>query len=299
MHHTPVLHSEVFKLLSPEKGESVLDVTIGLGGHAKSFLERVGDEGNLIGLEADEENLKVALEHLKSFESQIDLHHLNFMDIARLELPKVDIVFADLGLSSPHVDDPERGFTFREDAPLDMRFDRSKGVTAEEMIKGAKEKELADILFKFGELKTARRLAHVIKEANKMSTTFDLKECIEKAIGYRAKHVLPQVFQALRIAVNDELDALAVLLQEGTKLLKLGGRMGIISYHSLEDRMVKQVFRALAQPQKDPITGQIVCDAPFEVLTKKPIVPSEAEVRENPRARSAKLRALKRMNNEK
>jgi len=299
MHHTPVLHNEVIKLLNPQKGETVLDSTLGLGGHAESFLEAIGESGKLIGIEADKENLKAAQEKLKPFAKQIDLRHANFGDIAALNLPKVDILFADLGLSSPHVDDTGRGFTFRENAPLDMRFDRTKGITAAGLIKSLSEEDLADILWRYGELRSSRRIAREIQEKESVDTTFDIKECVEKAVGYKSKGMLPQVFQALRIAVNDELNVLNVLLQEGVMLLKSGGRMGVISYHSLEDRMVKQAFRSFAEPKIDKVTGQIIEEADFEVFTKKPVIPSDEEVAKNPRARSAKLRIIERMNNEK
>ncbi|MBU0458676.1 16S rRNA (cytosine(1402)-N(4))-methyltransferase RsmH [Patescibacteria group bacterium] len=295
MQHLSVLHNEVLALLDPKAGESVLDVTLGLGGHSKSFLEKIGDSGHLTGIEADENNLKLAQERLKAFENQTELVHANFREIELMNLPIVDIIFADLGLSSPHLDDPDRGFTFRENAPLDMRFDRSNGITAAQLIKSLKEEELANIFWKFGELRTSRRLARAIKEKEQVKTTLDLKECIEKSAGYKARDILPQVFQSLRIAVNDELGSLEVLLNIGPKLLKKGGRMGIISFHSLEDRMVKKAFRELSQPMIDDVTGAVTEEAPFEVITKRPVFPSEEEVEGNSRARSAKLRVIRRV----
>ncbi|MBU2259009.1 16S rRNA (cytosine(1402)-N(4))-methyltransferase RsmH [Patescibacteria group bacterium] len=292
MHHTPVLHSEVMNLLDPKKGEVVLDVTLGLGGHAKSFLEAIGPYGRLIGIETDEANLQQAKENLSEYGKQVTFISGNFRDLTSFDIPEADILFADLGLSSPHIDDPERGFTFREDAPLDMRFDRTNGMPASQLIASLDEQGLAKIFWTYGELKSGRKLARTLKEAESVKTTFELKECVEKAVGFRAKTMLPQVFQALRIAVNDEMGSLQILLREGPMLLKEGGRMGVISFHSLEDRMVKQAFRTLATSEKDPVTGAVSQEAAFEVLTKKPVVPSDQEVEENPRARSAKLRAI-------
>jgi len=297
MQHKSVLHSEVISLLDPQEGEVVCDVTLGLGGHALLFAERVGPKGGIIGLEADEENLEIASQRLIEAKVTGEFHHANFRNIESLDLPHVDILFADLGLSSPHLDDPQRGFSFREDAPLDMRFDRTSGMPASQLIASLDEQELAKIFWTYGELKSGRKLARTLKEFESVKTTFDLKECVEKAVGFRSKTMLPQIFQALRIAVNDEMGSLAILLREGPKLLKEGGRMGVISFHSLEDRMVKKTFRSLSTPQKDPVTGAISKEAPFEVLTKKAVVPSEAEVEDNPRARSAKLRAIRLLGN--
>ncbi|MBU0766500.1 16S rRNA (cytosine(1402)-N(4))-methyltransferase RsmH [Patescibacteria group bacterium] len=293
MQHTPVLHNEVINLLDPQEGEIVLDVTLGLGGHSSLFLEKIGSSGKLLAIEADQVNLDIAKENLSDYSGQIDLRHNNFCNIAQMEFPQVDILFADLGLSSPHLDDPQRGFSFREDAPLDMRFDRTTGMPASQLIASLDEQGLAQIFWTYGELKSGRKLARTIKESESVKTTFDLKECTEKAVGFHAKTMLPQVFQALRIAVNDEMGSLEILLREGPKLLKSGGRMGVITFHSLEDRMVKQEFKVLATPEKDPITGADIHEALFEILTKKPIVPSEEEIAENPRARSAKLRILR------
>jgi len=291
--HIPVLLSEVIDLLKPQQGERVLDVTLGLGGHASAFLERIGSDGEFIGLDTDEENLRSAEKLLDVHSQQLKLMHENFRDIRQLQLPEVDVIFADLGLSSPHIDDPQRGFTFRNDAPLDLRFDRTKGQTVAELIAASSEQELTHILRVYGEVRQARKLALAMKEVP-METTFNLKECVERICGYRAPSILPQVFQALRIAVNDELDALKVLLEEGPRLLKSGGRIGVISYHSLEDRMVKQAFRALVEPRKNEQTGAIEQEADFILLTKKPIRPSAEEIERNPRSRSARFRVLLR-----
>jgi len=292
--HVPVLQKEVLSVLAPQEGETVLDVTLGLGGHAMAFLELLGKEGRLIGIDADEENLALGGERLASWSDQTQLLHGNFANLPDLDLPQVDILFADLGLSSPHVDDPQRGFTFRVDAPLDMRYDRSQGATAADLLASSSQQEIADVLFQFGEVKQSRKIALSIHKAPP-KTTEELKHCIEDVCGRFAASILPQVFQALRIAVNDEMGALDALLTHGPMLLKPGGRMGVISYHSLEDRMVKQVFRILSTPEKDPQTGADSAPAAFELLTRKPTMPSDEEQAENPRSRSAKFRAIRRI----
>lgn len=290
--HIPVLHTTVLTVLAPLPGETVLDVTLGLGGHAESFLEAIGPSGRLIGLDADARNLALAREHLRG-RGVMALHHLNFRDLASLHLPPVDVIFADLGLSSVHLDVPTRGFSFRVLGPLDLRFDAENGETATALIKRSTADELFEIFRTFGEFPGGARLGRMLAGAD-LATTGDLKAIVEKAFGYRAKSLLPQVFQALRIAVNDELGALHVLLEYAPSLLRSGGRMGVISYHSLEDRLVKQAFRARCTPVKHPVTGKALEDAPFRLLTRKTIVPDAVEIAQNPRARSAKFRAIVR-----
>ncbi|OIO54874.1 16S rRNA (cytosine(1402)-N(4))-methyltransferase [Candidatus Peregrinibacteria bacterium CG1_02_54_53] len=292
-HHTPVLLQEVLTILDPRAGETVLDVTLGLGGHAEAFLKLVGVNGVLIGLDADVQNLRLAESKLHALSGRADCRHANFSAIADLDLPPIDILFADLGLSSPHVDDPARGFTFREEVPLDLRYDRTNGVSAAAWLAQVPEEEVARCLHEFGELPSSKRFARVLKE-RKPTTTTAVVLAAESVYRWRAKAVLPQIFQALRIAVNDELGALETLLHEGPSLLRPGGRMGVISYHSLEDRRVKQTFRVLSQAPKHPETGQNVHPPFFTLLTRKAIVPSEDEVTLNPRSRSAKLRAIMR-----
>ena len=283
----------VLDVLSTKKGEKVLDVTLGLGGHSVEFLKAIGSSGKLIGLDADEKNLEEARKNLSAISMNFELHHSNFSRLSELELPQVDILFADLGLSSPHLDDPGRGFTFREDTPLDLRFDQSRGITGANLIKQSSEQDLFLIFKKYGELEQARKLAKAIK-ATHIDTTGDLRACTEAVCGHRAVQALPQVFQALRIAVNDEIGALESLLKYGPTLLKPGGRMGIITFHSLEDRPVKQKFRELSTSEKDEVTGAVSKEADFELLTKKPLLPSEEELEENSRARSAKFRAIRK-----
>ena len=294
MQHVPVLKSEVLDLLNPQSGEVVIDVTLGLGGHAKAFLEMIGPKGKLIGIDADNENLKTVEQWNSGAMEQCEFIHSNFRDINQLDLPKCDILFADLGLSSPHLDDPSKGFSFKEDGPLDCRYDRSQGQTAAALIKSCNEEELSSIFKEYGELKKAYPLARRVLEV-KPETTSALLKAIEDIYKWESKKVASQVFQALRIAVNDEIGALENLLTHGPGLLNPGGRMGVISYHSLEDRLVKQRFRALTIPVKDSITGSDIAPASYELLTKKPIRATLTEIESNPRARSAHLRAIKKV----
>lgn len=290
--HLPVLETTVLDVLRPMPGETVLDVTLGLGGHALKFLEQTGPDGRLIGLDADETNLAFATDRLSAFGDRFTPVHANFLHIESLALPEVDIVLADLGLSSPHLDDPMRGFAFRhDDSPLDMRYDRTEGRTAADLIAESDERKLADVLYLFGEIHESRMIAKKLS-GKRFRTTGSLKAMLEEMFGWRTPQFLPRVFQALRIAVNHELQALANLLMVAPTLLKPGGRMGIISYHSLEDRQVKQTFRALCTPEKDSVTGKALDTPEFALLTKKAIEPSSEEASSNPRSRSAKFRAV-------
>lgn len=283
---------EVLETLAPREGESVLDVTLGLGGHAELFLEAVGSTGSLTGLDADKKNLDYAHERLKNF-PHTQFIHTNFHELPYLGLESFDIIFADLGVSSPHFDDPTRGFTFREDAPLDMRYDLTSGASTAEWIAAVEEEEIARILFHYGELKQSRKLAKVIKETLPQ-TTHQLVECVKAVTGYKAPSLLPQVFQAFRIVINNELAALQTLLSVGPTLLRSHGRLGVLSYHSLEDRLVKQTFKTLSTAEKDEHTGQDKAPAPFVLVTKKAVVPTPEEISLNQRARSAKLRVLQK-----
>ncbi|MSR86891.1 16S rRNA (cytosine(1402)-N(4))-methyltransferase RsmH [Candidatus Peribacteria bacterium] len=304
--HVPVLRAEALQTLSPRPGESVLDCTLGLGGHAVAFLEATSPDGRLIGLDADAGNLAAAGKNLGRFATRIDLQNRNFRDVAEVPGVPVGIVFADLGVSSPHFDDPERGFSFRKSgdspSPLDMRYDRSRGQSAAELLITSSVEDIARMFREFGELQRSKHLAEVLHLHFHAETrplhdwkTDDVVGCVEKVFTYRAPGVLPQVFQALRIAVNDELGALRFLLDALPSILLRGGRAGIISYHSLEDRMVKQAFRTMTTPVLNDVTGQVSVAAPFELLTKKAVSPSAQELAENPRSRSAKFRAIRKL----
>lgn len=297
--HTPVLLEEVLTHLSPKPKERVLDCTVGLGGHASVFLRKIGKTGSLLALDADDRNLALARKNLQ--QPNVTLVHANFGEIPGC-LPdghqSFDVIFADLGISSPHLDDPERGFTFRTDSPLDMRLNQTQIMTAAKILEHYSVEGLTKLFAEEGELpnphKLARHLTERMKEAPILRSG-ELNEAVEEVYGYKTKSLLPQVYQALRMAVNREREMLASFLAVAPFLLRTGGRLGIISFHSLEDRLVKHAFRTLSTPEKDPLTGQIAVDATFETMTKKPIVPSDKEMRENPRSRSAKFRVLKRI----
>lgn len=292
--HIPVLETTVLERLALSSGEVVLDCTLGLGGHAAGFLKAIGPDGILYGIDADRRNLDDARALLAPFGDRVRLLHANFGDIAVLGLPLADLVFADLGVSSPHFDDPERGMSFRSDGPLDLRFDRESGMSAADRLAGATEHELVYMLRAYGEVRDVRKLIALIR-AQPPVTTKQLVAQVEEAYGWKAPKLLPQIFQALRIWVNDEVGALERLLAHLPSMVKPGGRVGIITYHSLEDRPVKHAFRSFATPVKDPVTGRSSAPAHWEVPDPKGIIPSEDEIARNPRARSARLRILRRL----
>ncbi len=295
--HTPVLLTTVLDILQPKSGESVLDVTIGLGGHSEAFLRATSPHGSLTGLDADSRNLQYAKERLKTSADRTTFIHANFRDLpACLSGRKTfDIVFADLGLSSPHVDDPQRGFSFRETSPLDMRFDQSKRRgTASELLMSASLDELIHLFQNYGQLPRTHRFAKEIVRSrvqNFLRTSDDLRIVVERVFHSMAPKVMPQIFQALRIAVNDEIGSLTHFLHLLPHLMTEQGRVGIISYHSLEDRLVKQTFKEFSLSPKDPQTGAPLNPPLLHLLTRKPLSPSPAEIENNPRARSAHLRA--------
>ncbi len=300
LRHIPVLLQKTLDILCPKTGDRILDATLGLGGHSAAILEKIGNTGSLIGLDADSDNLALAKQNLSIFSSKITLIHTNFSALPEC-LPEdtrsFDVILADIGLSSPHLDDPARGFSFRHAGPLDLRFDRSQGITAAEILMETSEEELVNIFSLYGELTRTKSFVHFLlkeREAHTFETTQDLLEATKQFYGFRAPKVLPQIFQALRIAVNDELGALKKFLHTAPLLLAPGGRLAVISFHSLEDRIVKHALRDLVQPEIDDLTGATKKESQYELLTKHPVTPSEKEVAENPRSRSSKLRALQR-----
>lgn len=295
LRHVPVLQTTVLHVLSPKPGESVLDCTLGLGGHSAAFLDAIRPSGTLTALDADTMNLSDARARLESYGDRARLIHANFRDVATLALGPFDIVFADLGLSSPHIDEPERGFSFRADGPLDLRYDRTRGRTAADLLEESSEDELVTMIHDLGEVHQHVRPLAKLLAGKRIETTFAFREKVEEVFRFRASSVLPRLFQALRIAVNDEIGALESLLAAIPNLLNPGGRAGILSYHSLEDRAVKHAFKSWSEPEKDPLTGRSVRDARFELLTKKAIVPEAQELATNPRSRSVKFRAIRRI----
>jgi 16S rRNA (cytosine1402-N4)-methyltransferase len=309
MEHVSVLKSTVQKYLDLREGDVVIDTTLGLGGHAADCLKRVGGSGLLIAFEQDERNLKEAKIRLKQYEKQIVYIHDNFRYLkSRVTSIKkshgfdlVDAIFFDLGLSSPHVDDGERGFAFLKDGPLDMRFDQRQKLTASEVVNGYSEEDLVRIFFEYGEEKMSRKAAKAICERRvdkKFSTTGELASFLEGKLHYSSKrsskaHPATKIFQAIRIEVNDELNVLKEALDQAIELLKVGGRVVVISYHSLEDRIVKQFFQKLLNPpaSSDQMVYRNFGDPIVEKLSKKPVTPTSEEILENSRSRSAKLRA--------
>lgn len=288
----PVLLSTVMELLSPEPGEMAVDCTVGHGGHTQALLDAVGPTGRVIGFDLDAEALAFASAHLRGRE-RFEPVHASFVRAPAILIERgeqADVVLADLGFSSAQMDDPERGFSFSAEGPLDMRLDREgSAVTAAQVVAAASVTELADIIYRYGEEPLSRKIARHLVEARRrepIRTTTRLAELVVEAYGGRARHSrmhpATRTFMALRIVVNDELTALQALLDRlGDGWLRPGARVGIISFHSLEDRMVKRAFAALA------------ADGAAERLTKKPITADEAEIAANPRSRSAKLRVIR------
>lgn len=274
-------------------GETIADCTVGLGGHAEAILERITPGGRLIGIDKDAEALEIAKEKLSRFGESVILIHDNFDNLKaifeKLNIEKADGFLFDLGVSSLQLDTPGRGFSFRYDAPLDMRMDREGETSAADIVNGSGEAELSWILEHYGEERFSRRIAKAIvtqRKAAPIKTTGELVEVILRAVPYKGRHgrVHPatRTFQALRIAVNKELAALEKAIDEAIGLLKASGLICVISYHSLEDRIVKNKFK------------EAKASGILELIYKKPLVPGEAEIEENPRSRSAKLRLARR-----
>lgn len=301
--HVPVLFDEVLEWMAPIPAGRYIDSTVGAGGHAWGILEASSPDGRLLGLDADPKALEVARARLAGFGDRVLLIHANFDTLETFApahgFDAVDGILLDLGLSSMQLADATRGFSFQEEGPLDMRFDPRQTRTAADLVNTLPADELADILWRYGEERYARRIARAIVAQRPIHTTQELVAIIEHAIPGRGRiHPATRTFQALRIATNDELGALERALPQAVSLLKPGGRLLVISFHSLEDRIVKQFFR---ETERDcicpPELPACVCDheATLKVLTRKPIAPSAEEIERNPRSRSAKLRVAARL----
>lgn len=284
--HTPVLPKEVIDLLAPAPGESYLDLTAGYGGHANDVLRLIGKEGKATLVDRDINSINY-LKKKFAVDKQVEFIQSDFCSASRELLSqnkKYDCVLADLGVSSPHLDNPDRGFSFMNDGPLDMRMDGFSELTASKIVNTYDQDTLANLLFRYGELRNSRRLAQIIVQNRPFKTTNELVSVIPGQYKARMR-TLAQVFQALRIEVNDELGQLERSLELWHKLLNPGGRLAVISFHSLEDRIVKQYF---SEHGGDDMVSEL------KVLNKKPITAGPDEIVHNPRARSAKLRALQR-----
>jgi len=283
--------SEVVGLLGPARGGVFVDCTVGLGGHSRALLE--AGAGRILGLDRDQSAIALARETLAAFGDRVELVHADYRELGRVlderGIERVSGALADLGVSSMQLDAEGRGFSFRRDEPLDMRMDQSHGPSAADLLRDVDEHELADVIFQFGEERHSRRVARAIVTARReaaIDTTARLAAIVRRAVPHRGHQRIDpatRTFQALRIWVNRELDGLDGFLAEATTRLLAGARLAVITFHSLEDRIVKHTFRALEK------TGERL-----RILTKRPVLPADEEVARNPRARSAKLRAIER-----
>jgi 16S rRNA (cytosine1402-N4)-methyltransferase len=309
--HTPVLLQEVLETLQPKSGGVYLDGTVGAGGHAAAILAASAPDGQVFGFDRDRSALEVADRQLAKFGERVHLLHLSFDQLSQAaksyQIPPVDGILLDLGISSMQLEQPERGFSFQLDGPLDMRMNPATGQSAADLVNHLPENELANLIYRYGEEPKSRRIARAIVRARPVYRTVELAQIIAKAVparrisGRRRKrgkakiHPATRTFQALRIAVNDELGALERALPQAVQLLKPKGRLAVISFHSLEDRIVKKFFKREAQdcicPPEQPVC---ICrhKSTIHIITKKPITPSLSEIDANPRARSAKLRVV-------
>jgi 16S rRNA (cytosine1402-N4)-methyltransferase len=311
--HTSVLLSETLRFLEPERGGIFVDCTLGMGGHSQALLESAAN-ASVVGIDRDPQAIEKASERLKGFGTRFRHAHADFREIKSVlkEIRETGVagILADLGVSSWQLDQPERGFSFRFDAPLDMRMNTgsSREPTAAELLKELSEEEIANIIYEYGEERFSRRIARRIIEKREngepLETTDQLAELVAKAVKagrHERIHPATKTFQALRIAVNRELENLDLFLQDAVDVLEPNGKLAVISFHSLEDRIVKKEFRKLAGvcecPPKLPIC-QCGAVRKVEILTNRPVVASEAEMQANPRARSAKLRVCRRLESE-
>ena len=308
--HKPVLLRETIEMLAPERGGLFVDATLGLGGHSEALLEANADV-RVLGIDRDPEALRFAANRLARFGDRFQTAHANHREIGRVVRDAGETfvagILADLGVSSLQFDSPERGFSFREDAPLDMRMNQlGDEETAAELLARLPETEIARVIYEYGEEPASRRIARRIVERREqgepVTTTLALANLVRGAIGSRAAnmkvHPATRTFQALRIKVNGELDGLAEFVEETIGLLETDGRLAIISFHSLEDRVVKRSLRKLSgMCECDPRAPVCSCEArkAVEILTRRPLMPDDDEIRVNPRARSAKLRACVRL----
>ncbi|MGD8730372.1 MAG: 16S rRNA (cytosine(1402)-N(4))-methyltransferase RsmH [Anaerolineales bacterium] len=302
--HTPVLYQNVLTALPLRAAGRYIDGTVGAGGHAFGILQGTTPGGLLLGCDRDPHALQIAAQKLEAFKERVILRQGSYelMRTYALEIgwESVDGILLDLGLSSMQLDTAERGFSFQREGPLDMRFDPHAERKASDLVNQLSVEELAEILWRYGEENRSRKIARAIENARPLATTTELAQLISDTVGRskRGLHPATKTFQALRIAVNDELAVLERGLEAGTELLHAGGRMVVISFHSLEDRIVKRFFR---RESKDcicpPETPICVCDhkAKLKIITPKPIRPGEEEIEANPRSRSAKMRVAERL----
>ena len=299
--HQAVLYKEIIHALQPRPSGRYLDGTVGAGGHARGILEACAPDGRLLGLDVDPAALAVAREYLAPYGPRLTLTQASYaslLDAMRaIGWTSVDGIVLDLGVSSMQLDRQERGFSFQNEAPLDMRFDPESALSAAELVNETAEDELADILFHYGEEPRARRVAHLIVRERPIQTTTQLANIVLRAYHQRTRHhPATRTFQALRIAVNDELGTLERALPHAVEALSTGGRLAVIAFHSLEDRIVKKFMRERSgRGEVEPLAPGPGAMPSLMEVTRKPIRPSDEEVQRNPRARSARLRVVEKL----
>ena len=302
--HRSVLYKEIIHALQPESGRRYVDGTLGAGGHARGIMEACAPDGQLLGLDVDPQALAIARRILAPYEHRIHLAQASYtslsVQLAQLGWDSVDGILLDLGASSMQFDTPERGFSFMQDAPLDMRFGPHVSQSAADIVNSYSERELADLIYEYGEERDSRKIARAIVKARPLHSTRELAAVIESVSPRRGDRMHPatRTFQALRIAVNEELTSIENVLPQAVAALRPGGRLAVISFHSLEDRIVKDFFREQSRDLVNPPYERIYeqeRSAVIKEVTRKPIVPSDDEIQNNPRARSAKLRIAEKL----
>jgi len=295
--HQPVLLEETISSLNLKSGEIVIDMTAGYGGHSAEILKIIGESGRLILVDRDNNAIRELRKKFGNY-ANVEYIHSNFADIDYGKIGRVDKILMDLGVSSPQLDESERGFSFNKDAKLDMRMDQSQNLTAKDIVNEYTEDNLANIIYRYGEEKRSRKIASEIvkhREETPITTTKQLADIVENCLPRGGKiHPATRTFQAIRIATNQELESIELALPDAIDSLKSRGRLTVISFHSLEDRIVKRFFRSLVEAQKDLVTGREIESPNFRLINKKPLKGSLID--ENPRARSAKLRTIEKIN---
>jgi len=305
--HVPVLLDEVVAGLQPRPGGRFVDCTVGLGGHAAAILKEISPSGRLLGIDADPDAIKISKDKLSDYSETVTLVNDNFINLEaiceRYHIHPVDGILFDFGISSLQLDTAERGFSFHLDAPLDMRFNPEQGLTASDIVNRFSEQELAKLIERYGEERRSRRIARYIVQNRPVATTAELAQLVGQALvgsTRRGKiHPATRTFMAIRIAVNNELQNLELALKQTLNLLRPGGRLAVISYHSLEDRIVKQFMRYAASSCLCP-PGIVICRCghvpTLKLISRKVIKPTSLEIESNPRGRSARLRIAERLN---
>jgi 16S rRNA (cytosine1402-N4)-methyltransferase len=305
LHHLPVLYHDIIHALRPKSPGQYVDATVGAGGHASGILEASKPDGQLIGFDLDPQALVLANQRLAVYQGRYTLVQASYItlleQLTRLHWDAVDGIVIDLGVSSMQLDTAQRGFSFREEGPLDMRFSPDQPLSAADLVNQMPEEELANILWKYGEEQQSRRIARAIRQARPLHTTIELADVIRNAVGKSKGRIHPATrsFQAIRIAVNQELQSIEAFLPQAIAALNPGGRLAVISFHSLEDRIVKQYFRRESRdcicPPQQPIC---TCGhrASIKEINRRPIMAGEEEIENNSRARSARLRVVEKVN---